>query len=188
MVYFYGTSTIVGHLMPNLFLYIEAVLFQTIQFSMNIDFVHAQLNVKTVLFQTTQFSISTQFKYQKQLYFKTIHFSISIVFCLHTVKCQNCLVLFDPEWTCITGTSPSDCLVSYQDTCWGSFTPPQRCSWCILQPQPTGPLNLLSISYQVFIAYSSVWVCYHTLIKTVHNISVHQLPLYYQLQCIPATA
>ena len=25
-------------------------------------------------------------------------------------------------------------------TRWGSFIPLQRCSWCILQPQPTGPL------------------------------------------------
>ena len=55
---------------------------------MSIDFVYTQLNVKTVLFQkiqinvstvsmskkvlfqTIQFSISTQFKYQKQFYFK----------------------------------------------------------------------------------------------------------------------
>ena len=44
---FYGISTIVGYLMPNPFLYLLAVPFQTVQFS------------------------------------------ISIVFCLHTVKCQN---------------------------------------------------------------------------------------------------
>ena len=33
----------------------------------------------------------------------------------------------------------ADCLMSYQDTRWGSLTPLQRCSRCILQPQPTGP-------------------------------------------------
>ena len=41
----------------------------------------------------------------------------------------------------ITGTSPSDCLVSYPGYSFGggeSLTPLQRCSWCILQPQPTG--------------------------------------------------
>ena len=37
-----------------------------------------------------------------------------------------------------TGTSPSDCLVSYPGH-WlgGGLTPPQKCSRCILQPQPT---------------------------------------------------
>ena len=39
---------------------------QTIQFSISIDFVYAQLNVKIVLFQTIQFSI------QKQFYFKQL--------------------------------------------------------------------------------------------------------------------
>ncbi len=37
----------------------QTILIQTIQFSISIDFVHTQLNVKTVLFQTIQFSIST---------------------------------------------------------------------------------------------------------------------------------
>ena len=39
----------------------------------------------------------------------------------------------------VTGTSLSDCLVSYQEhSLEGFFTPLQRCSRCILQPQPTG--------------------------------------------------
>ena len=39
----------------------------------------------------------------------------------------------------ITGTSPSDCLVSYPGhPLGGGFNPLQRCSRCILQPQPTG--------------------------------------------------
>ena len=60
--------------MPNPFLYKLTVLFQTIQvnicsqtvliqpiqFTISIDFVYTQLNVKTVPFQTIQFSISTQ--------------------------------------------------------------------------------------------------------------------------------
>ena len=47
-------------------------------------------------------------------------------------------VLRIPQSSSITGTSSSDCLVSYQDTlCWG-LTPLQRSSQCILQPQPTG--------------------------------------------------
>ena len=36
------------------------------------------------------------------------------------------------------GASPSDCLVSYQDTRWEILTSLQRYSWYILQSQPTG--------------------------------------------------
>ena len=47
LFWFYGISIIVGYLMPNPFLWIQ-----------------------TVRFQTIQFSISTQFKCQKHIYFK----------------------------------------------------------------------------------------------------------------------
>ena len=48
-----------------------------------------------------------------------------------------------PQRSNITGTSPSDCLVSYPGYSWGcsgSILQPQlqRCSGSILQPQPTG--------------------------------------------------
>ena len=56
---FYGISTIVGYLIPNTFLYMKSVLFQTIQFNINLQF-----KQKTVLFQTIQFIISTKFKCQ----------------------------------------------------------------------------------------------------------------------------
>ena len=39
----------------------QIVLIQTTQFNISIVFVHTQLNVKTVLFQTIQFSIGMQF-------------------------------------------------------------------------------------------------------------------------------
>ena len=49
-------------------------------------------------------------------------------------------VLHIPQSSSITGNSPSDCLVSYQDNRCGDLTALQRCSGCILQsPQPTGP-------------------------------------------------
>ena len=42
-------------------------------------------------------------------------------------------VLHIPQSSSMTGTSPSDCLVSYQDTLWGEgLTPLQRCSQYIL--------------------------------------------------------
>ena len=42
----------------------QRVLIWPIQFSISIDFVYIQLNVKIILIQTIPFSISTQFKYQ----------------------------------------------------------------------------------------------------------------------------
>ena len=52
----------------------------------------------------------------------------------------------------ITGTSPSDCLVPYSGHSWGGLTPLQKCSRCILQPQPTEQyteLNIKSFSFQI---------------------------------------
>ena len=52
-------------------------------------------------------------------------------------------VLRIPQSSSITGISASDCLESYPGhSLVGGLTPLQRCSSCILQPQPTvqGPL------------------------------------------------
>ena len=38
--------------------FIQTVLIQLIQFSISIDFVYTELNVKTVLYLTIQFSVS----------------------------------------------------------------------------------------------------------------------------------
>ena len=58
----------------------------------------------------------------------------------------------------ITGTSPSDCLVSYPGHSFGwGLTPLQRCSQCILQSQPTG---------QIF-----TWIYTHT--HTYNCIYIH---------------
>ena len=53
-------------------------------------------------------------------------------------------VLRISQRSCITGSSPSDCLVSCPGHSLqrGNLTPRQRCSLCILQPQPTGLNNL----------------------------------------------
>ena len=49
-------------------------------------------------------------------------------------------VLRIPQSSSITGTSPSDCSVSYpgHSLGWRGLIPLQRCSQCILQPQQTG--------------------------------------------------
>ena len=100
LVWFYGTSTIVSYLMPNPFLYIWTVLFQTIQFSIRrrfqcqravlfqtiqfrVSIVFCLHSSKTVLFRAIQFSISTHIQCQKQFYFK--QFSLALL----------SLVLFD---------------------------------------------------------------------------------------------
>ena len=43
------------------------------------------------------------------------------------------------KYSSITGTSPSDCIVSYSGHWLGGLTPTQGSSWCILQLQMTGP-------------------------------------------------
>ena len=55
--------------------FIQTVLIQPIQFSISLDFVYTQLNVKTVPFQTIQFSISTQLKCKYSLIVKIISIS-----------------------------------------------------------------------------------------------------------------
>ena len=52
---------------------------------------------------------------------------------------DNKRVLRIPQSSSITRAILSDCLVSYPGYLLGSLTPLQRCSWCILQPQPTRP-------------------------------------------------
>ena len=106
LVWFYGTSTIIGYLTPNPFLYIKTVLFQTIQFSISTVSMS-----KTVLFQAIQFTISLQFS--------------SIWPTDRTLSGANTQgqsrsgsnvnerVIYIPQSSRITGTSPWDCLVSY---------------------------------------------------------------------------
>ena len=107
----------------------------------------------TVLFQTVQFSISAQFHCQKQFFFQIIQFIISTQFSSiwpvdgtlsgATTSAQsgpgsngNEGVLCIPQSSSITETSP---LFSFiYKTVVGGVLPLQRCSWCILQPQPTG--------------------------------------------------
>ena len=56
-------------------------------------------------------------------------------------------VLRIPQGPSVTRTSSSDCLVSYPGlSFWGSLIPQQRCSQCILQPQPTGQELIWTVS------------------------------------------
>ena len=61
-------------------------------------------------------------------------------------------VLHIPQSSNHTGTPPSDSLVSYPRHSlhrgWG-LTPLQRCSWCILQPQPIEQISTDSVLFQI---------------------------------------
>ena len=100
-------------LMPNQFLYMETVLFQTIQFSISTQFSSVWPIDRTLSSTTTLGKSGPGSDGNEQ-------------------------VLRIPQSSSITGTSPSDCLVSYpEQPLWG-LTPLQRSRLCILQPHPTG--------------------------------------------------
>ena len=105
--------------------------FSTIQFGISIVFVYKQLNVKTVLFQTIQFSISMLFKckYSLSTQFSSIR-PIDRTLSGATTLGQsgpgsdgNERVLRISQSYSITGTSPSDCLVSYPGRSLGESYP-----------------------------------------------------------------
>ena len=67
-------------------------------------------------------------------------------------------VLCIPQSPSITGTSPSDCLVSYLGhSLGGGLTPLQRCSQCILQLSQLG--NYIYYIYIYIYIYICVCVC-----------------------------
>ena len=95
-----------------------------------------QINIKTVLFQTIHFNISTQFS-SIWLIDRTLSGATTPGQC-EPGSDGNKGVLRIPQISSNTGTLPSDCILSYQDTSWGGgFTSLQICCRCIQQPQPT---------------------------------------------------
>ena len=118
---------------------IQTVLNQLIQFNISIDFLYTQLNVKPVPYQAIQFSASS-FNV-KTVPFQTIQFSISMQFVLFNPLIGPSQVLpfwaresgpgtngnegvfCNPQSSSITGTSPSDCLVSYPGHWLGIVSP-----------------------------------------------------------------
>ena len=93
---------------------------------------------KKVLFQTIQLSISTHFSSIWPID-RTLSGGTTPGQC-GAGSDGNEGILHILQNSSITGTSPSDCLVSYPDNYLfgGGLTPLQRCSQFILQPQPTG--------------------------------------------------
>ena len=139
----------------------QTVLIQSIQFCIGVDFVCTQLNFKAVLFQTIQFSVNTV-SMSKTVPFQIIQFSIhevpfqTIQFSIidrtlpgATTPGQggpgingNEGVLHIPQSSSITGTSPLNYLVSYLGhSSGGGLTPSHRSGRCILPPQLTGQIK-----------------------------------------------
>ena len=132
MVWFYGISTIVCYLMPNPFLYIY-----------------------TVLFQTIQFNISTQFKWQKELYFKQFSsrlfisiWSIDSILSGAPTSGQGVIAIKEHSAFPKAPALSSKFLVSYTGHSLGESFPLHRCSRCILKPQPTGAIYF-EITYTI---------------------------------------
>ena len=156
---------------------------------------------KTVLLQIIQLSISTQFKCKYGLIVKNISISSHSVQSYNSVKHKHAVSSIwpidrtlircyysGPEWTWERwqwrGTPHSPKL----QHCWnltirlfsaisrtliggGGLTPLQRSSRCILQPQPTGPINLLMYVYfpkmtKIRILTKKIAFLIHLLIKT----------------------
>ena len=109
---------------------------------------------KTFLFPTIQFSVSTVSK-AKQFYFKRIQFFTSTQFSsIWSIVGPYQMLSLRSEWlgsdgnervlriplsSSVTGTSLSDCLVTYPGHSLGGCpTHIQSNSWGTLQPQPTG--------------------------------------------------
>ena len=123
----------------------KTVLFQTIQFSLI-----RCLNVWRVPSQTIQFSTGTQFSSIGPID-RTLSGATTLG---HGRPWSDGIkrLISIPQIFCISEASPSDCLVSYAGHALSSLTPLQRCSWCILQPQPTGQVCV----YNVFISYNKL--------------------------------
>ena len=153
LVWFYGIPTIVGYLMPNLFIDINSSISNnSVKHKYSFFFVYTQLNVKTSLFQTIQFSIGKQFKWQKQFYFKQFSLAsvqLSSIWLLdRTLSGATTLGRVDLGAMAIKEYSafpkaPALLEPHYQcpilDTRWdGGLTVMHRCSRSILRPQRTG--------------------------------------------------
>ena len=76
--------------------------------------------------------------------------------------------LYIPQNSNIIGASPPDGLMSYpgHSLVAGGLTPLERCSWCILQLQPTGQLEFVLVSMED-VALSQSCVSSKTVVQEV---------------------
>ena len=108
-------------------LIVKKVLFQAIQFC------------QTVLYQTIQFSIGMQFSSTWPIDRKLS--CATTAGQREPGSDGNGWILHIPQSSSITGVSSSDCLVSYPGHSLEGVLPLQRSNRCILQPQPTAQMQ-----------------------------------------------
>ena len=103
------------------------------------SYFYTQLNVRTVLFQTIQFSITTQFKCQTVLFNPSIGPYQVILLWARVELGAMAMMGYSAFHNTPTFLEPHHQIFSchIQDTRWSSLTSLQRCSRCILLPQPT---------------------------------------------------
>ena len=126
----------------------KTVLIQTIQFSIS-----TQIKVKIVLFQAIQISVSTQFSSIWPIA-RTLSGNTTVG--LRGPKSDgNEEVLCIPQSSCITETSPSECLLSYPGYLLGcSYPLPHK--QCILDPKQRylKMITFLQILFTIYNIYS----------------------------------
>ena len=110
---------------------------------------------KTVLFLIIQFSMNTQFS-SVWLIDRTIS-GVTILGQSGPGSNGNEGVLCISQNSSITGTSPSDCLVSYPGHSFWGLTTLQRCSQCILQ-HPNRLDNFANVSHCIK-TFDKAWYC-----------------------------
>ena len=129
---------------------------------MNIVFVYIQLNVITVLFQTIQFSISTQFSSIWPID-KTLSGAFTAAQSWPGSN-VNELVLRISQNTSITGTSPSDCLVSYPGHSLGETYASAEVQSVYSTTSPTSRLGNICLHtvewFQVFL-FNTIYSIHH---------------------------
>ena len=125
------------HIYFKLFSLVKRFFIQIIQLSINIVLVDTQLNIKAVLFQIILFSINAQFSSIWPIY-RTLSRATTPSFS-EPGSYGNKWLLRISQSTSITGTSPSDCFVSYVGDSLVVGGGPNS-QW-ILRPQPIGQTN-----------------------------------------------
>ena len=133
LVRFYGISNILGYLITkSIFIHINSSVSNNCLANVEF-FVYTQLRVKTVRFQIIQVGRSTKFSSIWPI--ERILSGASTPGQSGPGSDGNEGGLCIPQSFSFTEAWPSDCLMSYQDTRWGSLTPLQRCNQCTVQPQ-----------------------------------------------------
>ena len=170
IVLFYGISTLSGTFNAELRVWYKY------------NFVYIQLNVKTVAVLTIQFSIRTQFKCQKQLYFKQfsfawIHRLVLVDYRQDLIRCYHSELLWTREQWQWMGTLHSTKLEHKWNLTIRLFSVISGHSWeevqSVYSEAPTDRANRL-------VKYSDIWFrgCFNTSTWFKEIVFLFKIPLW----------